>query len=93
MKVASVIKNYIFYAEKNMKPAFDKLIFPKLYGIPQEDAINKGLVDDAVNLDTEKAIIEKINDWAKTRGRYPAGSNKNPVTGTGGRTPKANNQN
>lgn len=62
MKVASVIKNYIFYAEKNMKPAFDKLIFPKLYGIEQTAAIENNLVDGSINLETEKEIIEKINN-------------------------------
>lgn len=86
MKVASCLKNYITYAEEHMKAAFDKLIFPKLYGIPQTDAIDQGLVDDTVVLATEKHIIEKINDWAAKRGQYPKGSNKNPVTGTGGRT-------
>lgn len=89
MKVCSVIHNYINYAQENMLKPFQKVIFPKLYGISIEDAIEKDLVPEDTKLDTEKHIIDVINDWAKNRGKYKAGSNKNPVTGTGGGTAKS----
>ena len=51
----------------------------------------KGLMIDIDNtvVDTEKNIIDTINDYGRNRGKYQKGSNKNPITGTGGRTKKA----
>lgn len=89
MKVCSVVYNYINYAQENMLVPFQKIIFPKLYGINIDDAIEKNLVPEDTKLETEKHIIDVINDWAKNRGKYKPGSNKNPVSGTGGRN-KAN---
>ena len=85
MKVASVINNYINYAQEHMQKAFLKIIFPKLYGIPATAAEEEGLVPEDTNLDTEKHIIDLINDYGRNRGKYQKGSNKNPVTNTGGR--------
>lgn len=87
MKTASVIVNYINYTAEHMKPAFNKLIFPKLYDTTIEEVGKQGLVPEDTNLETTKNIIDIINDWAKNRGKYKPGTNKNPVTGTGGRTP------
>lgn len=86
MKTASVIVNYINYTAEHMKPAFNKLIFPKLYDTTIEEVSERGLVPEDTNLETTKNIIDTINDWAKNRGKYKPGTNKNPVTGTGGRT-------
>jgi hypothetical protein len=33
-------------------------------------------------------MIDAINAYGRNRGKYKAGTNKNPVTGTGGRTKK-----
>ena len=71
-----------------MSDAFLKVIFPKLYGIPAEDMISQDLVDDESFLDSSKGLIDAINEYGKNRGKYPKGSNKNPVTGTGGRAKK-----
>lgn len=79
MKVASVINNYVNYAQEHMQKAFMKLIFPKLYGMPVDAAIEADLVPEDTNLDTEKHIIDVINDWAKNRGKYRKGENRNPV--------------
>ena len=84
MKVASVINNYAHYAEENLQKPFLKVIFPKLYGIPAEEMVEQGLVDDDKYLDSSAGLIDAINEYGKTRGRYKPGSNKNPVTGTGG---------
>lgn len=88
MKVASVIHNYTTYAETNMQKAFINIIFPKLYGMSANDAVDQNLVPEDTNMETDQHIIETINDWAKNRGKYKPGSNKNPVTGTGGRPKK-----
>ena len=62
MKVVSVINNYVNYAQERMQKAFMKIIFPKLYGIPADAAIESDLVPEDTNLDTEKHIIDVIND-------------------------------
>lgn len=86
MKVASVINNYIHYAEEHLQKPFLKVIFPKLYGIPAEEAVESGLLDTDEYLDSSKGMIDAINAYGRNRGKYKAGTNKNPVTGTGGRT-------
>lgn len=88
LKVASVINNYIHYAEENLQKPFLKIIFPKLYGIPADEVVEQDLVDDDKYLDSSAGLIDAINDYGKQRGRYTKGSNKNPVTGTGGRAKK-----
>ena len=85
MKVASVINNYIHYAEEKLQKAFLKLIFPKLYGVPYDEATDNDLLPDDFELDSSTSIIDTINDYGKNRGKYKPGTNKNPVTGTGGK--------
>ena len=83
MKLASTIKNYIFYvADKSRKP-FLNVIFPKLYGIPADAATEENLVPEDCNLETDSNIIDTINDWAKNRGKYTKGTNTNPAAGKG----------
>ena len=88
MKVASVINNYVHYASEKMKPAFLKLIFPKLYGVTADEAAEHDIVNENEDLDTNQDLIDIINDYGKNRGKYQKGSNKNPVTGTGGKAKK-----
>lgn len=88
MKVASVINNYCHYASEKMPKAYLKLVFPKLYGVPADEAEQNGLVEDNEELESGKDLIDVINNWARNRGKFKKGSNKNPVTGTGGRQPK-----
>jgi len=88
MKVASVINNYVHYAEEHLQKPFLKLIFPKLYGVPADEMVEQGLVDSEEYLDSSKGLIDAINEYGKNRGKYKPGSNKNPITGTGGRTKK-----
>lgn len=88
MKVASVINNYVHYASEKMQKAFKKLIFPKLYGVTVDDAAEFGLVEDEKDLETNKDLIDIINEYGRNRGKFQKGSNKNPITGTGGRTQK-----
>ncbi len=83
MKVASVINNYCHYLSEKKPEAFLKLVFPKLYGVPADEADQNGIVEDNEDLESGKDLIDIINEWAKSRGKFKKGSNKNPVTKTG----------
>ena len=85
MKVASVINNYINYMADHNTDPFLKLIFPRLYGIPADEMVEQDLINNNKYLDSSKGIIDAINAYGRDRGKYPAGSNKNPVTNTGGK--------
>lgn len=71
-----------------MQKPFLNIIFPKLYGIPAAEMVEQGLIDDENFLDSSAGLIDAINDYGRKRGQYNKGSNKNPVTGTGGRQKK-----
>ena len=79
MKVASVITNYVHYAEEHLQKPFLKVIFPKLYGMDAEAAVEDGLIADEKYLQNPDGLIDKINEWAKNRGKFVKGSNVNPV--------------
>lgn len=79
MKVASVIVNYCHFLSEKKSEAFLKLVFPKLYGVPADEAEQNDLVADNEDLETGKDLIDVINDWAKKRGHFKKGSNINPV--------------
>ncbi len=85
MKVASVINNYCHYLSEKKPEAFLKLVFPKLYGVPADEAAENDIVADNEDLETGKDLIDVVNDWARNRGKFKKGSNKNPITGTGGK--------
>lgn len=79
MKVASVALNFSRYLSEKKPDAFKKLVFPKLYGVPADEAAENGLVEDNEDLETGKDLIDVVNEWARTRGQFKKGSNKNPV--------------
>ena len=85
MKVASVIQNYCHFLSEKKPEAFLKLVFPKLYGVPADEAAENGLVEENEDLETGKDLIDIVNEYGKNRGKFKKGSNKNPVTGTGGK--------
>ena len=88
MKVASVINNYVHYAEEKLQKPFLKVIFPKIYGITADEMVDQDLIDTDKYLDSSTGLIDAINEYGRNRGKYQKGSNKNPVTGTGGRGKK-----
>ena len=90
LKVASVINNYVHYAEEHLQKPFLKVIFPKLYGIAADEMVEQDLIDTDEYLDSSAGLIDAINEYGRKRGQYQKGSNKNPVTGTGGKTKKPN---
>ena len=79
MKVASVIMNYCHFLSEKKPEAFLKLVFPKLYGVPADEAEQNDIVADNEDLESGKDLIDIINDWAKNRGKFKKGSNINPV--------------
>lgn len=83
MKVASTICNYCHFLSEKKPDAFLKLVFPKLYGVSADEAAEHGIVEDNEDLETGKDLIDVVNEWARQRGKFKPGSNKNPVTGTG----------
>lgn len=88
MKVASVINNYCHFLSEKKPEAFLKLVFPKLYGVPADEAEQNDIVADQEELETGKDLIDLINEYGRNRGKFKKGSNKNPITNTGGRTKK-----
>lgn len=85
MKVASVINNYCHFLSEKKPAAFLKLVFPKLYGVPADEAEQNGIVEDNEDLETGRDLIDMINEYGRNRGKFKPGSNKNPVTNTGGK--------
>ena len=79
MKVASVINNYCHFLSEKKPDLFLRLVFPKLYGIPADEAVEEGIVAKEEDLESGKDLIDVINDWAKNRGKFKKGSNINPV--------------
>lgn len=68
MKVATVINNYILYAKDNMQKAYADIIFPAIYGVKYDKAVQLGLFDTeevelANTLDNEeqRAQLDRIN--------------------------------
>jgi hypothetical protein len=88
MKVASVMNNYCHFLSEKRPDAFLKLVFPKLYGVPADEAEQNDIVEDNEDLETGKDLIDIINEYGRNRGKFKKGSNKNPITNTGGRTKK-----
>lgn len=79
LKCASVLNNYTHYLSEKKPDAFLKLVFPKIYGVPADEAAENGLVEDNEDLETGKDLIDIVNEWAKHRGKFKKGSNINPV--------------
>lgn len=67
MKVASVINNYIHFAEENMQRQFAEIIFPKIYGVQYPKAIQIGLFD-RMYLQHSKGVIDYINSQSAKGG-------------------------
>lgn len=85
-KIASVINNYANYCKDNMQYNYSKFIFPKLYGMPYNKAVQMSLEDYDENgeikntLGSEEALINLSNALGKERGKFKKGSNKNPAS-------------
>ena len=51
--------------------------------------VEQDLIDTDEYLDSSAGLIDAINEYGRKRGQYQKGSNKNPVTGTGGKAKKS----
>lgn len=75
-KVASVIHNYINYCKDNMENNYARYIFPKIYNMPYEQAIQMSVFDydDQGNvidtLSTDEETINLSNAIGKRRGQF-----------------------
>lgn len=84
-KIASVINNYVAYAKENMEDLYSRFIFPKIYGMPYNKAVQLCMddYDEKGELKTElksdEATLNLTNALGKVRGRIKKGSNKNPI--------------
>lgn len=69
MKVASVINNYIKYCEEYMERNYADYIFPKLYGMPYNKAIQLGLFDTD-DLASDEDTLDTSNRIGRDRGKF-----------------------
>lgn len=83
MKVASVIYNYIKFSKENLQRNYAQIIFPKVYGMPYQGAVNKAIGDrddrwgDAL-LVSDKEELDNVIAGAvqgrDARGRFSKGN-------------------
>lgn len=70
MKVASVINNYIHFIETTMERKYADIIFPKLFGISYNKAVQLNLFDTDDNLDDSEEEIKLSNRYGRIRTRF-----------------------
>ena len=78
-KVASVIVNYAYYCKDNMEYNYSRFIFPKIYGMSYNKAIQL-LNNENDKLDSSEELINLSNAIGRKRGQIKKGSNKNPLS-------------
>lgn len=70
MKVASIINNYIHYMETNYQRKYADIIFPKLFGIPYDKAVQLNLFDTDDTLADDEKEISLSNRFGRERTRF-----------------------
>lgn len=65
MEAAKVINDYIRNVENKLTAAFLSILFPKLYGCPAEQMIDKNLIDTDKYLENSSGLIDAINAYSK----------------------------
>lgn len=70
MKVSSVIKNYVHYMKDNYERKYADIIFPKLFGMPYQKAVQLNLFDTDDSLDDSEDVIKLSNRQGRERGRF-----------------------
>ena len=84
-QTSSVINNYVNYCKDNMEYNYSRFIFPKIYGITYDKAVQLTLDDYDENgelkdtLSSDEKVINLANALGRVRGRIKKGQNKNPV--------------
>ena len=78
MKVASVIRNYVLYMQKNMPDLYYKVIYPALYGEEYSEEEQQMDIYDVTGeepeLDTSEDELDTTNKWAKTKSQFRPGN-------------------
>lgn len=69
LKIASVINNYIKYAERNMKKAYADIIYPAIYGREYQDDVQLSIFDDK-GLESDEETIDVSNKQGAVSGRF-----------------------
>lgn len=74
MKIASVINNYIWYCKNNMELNYAKYIFPKLYGMDYDKAIQLTINDidnpNSDSLTSDEATLNLSNALGRRRTQF-----------------------
>ena len=71
MKIASVINNYIHYMEEHYQRLYADVIFPRLFNMPYQRAVQLNLFDTGSNeLDSKEDEIKLSNRYGRTRGQF-----------------------
>lgn len=71
MKIASVINNYIHYMEEHYQRLYADVIFPKLFNMPYQRAVQLNLLDTGSNeLSSTEDEIKLSNRYGRTRGQF-----------------------
>lgn len=73
LKVSSTIYNYINYMEKHYEKLYADIIYPAVYGKAYEEPVQLDLFDDD-SLDTDTDMIDKSNEFARTKGQFKQGN-------------------
>lgn len=91
MKVASVINNYIHYMKKMFERKYADIIFPKLFGIPYDKAVQLNLFDTDDTLNSDENEISLSNKYGRERTRFRSDVQVNNMRNFGGsKEPKEN---
>lgn len=71
MKIASVINNYIHYMEEHYQRLYADVIFPRLFNMPYQRAVQLSLFDTGSNeLDSPESEIKLSNRYGRDRGKF-----------------------
>jgi len=73
LKVTSVINNYINYARKSMQRLYADYIFPKIYDMKYDRAVQLDLFDTD-DFDSSPFTLDDINKIARTSGQFKTGN-------------------
>ena len=71
MKIASVINNYIHYMEEHYQRLYADVIFPRLFNMPYQRAVQLNLLDtEGDELSSDENEIKLSNRYGRERGKF-----------------------
>ena len=71
MKIASVINNYIHYMEEHYQRLYADVIFPRLFNMPYQRAVQLNLLDTGSDeLSSDENEIKLSNRYGRERGKF-----------------------